>query len=32
MDKLTQQIGVLRIGHEAMQNTATQTQQALLDL
>ena len=32
MDMLTQQIGVLRIGHEAMQNTATQTQQALLDL
>ena len=32
MDMLTQQIGVLRIGHEAMQNTTTQTQQALLDL
>ena len=32
MDMLTQQIGVLRIGHEAMQNTATQTQQALLGL
>ena len=29
---LTQQIRVLRIGHEAMQNTATQTEQALLDL
>jgi len=32
MDMLTQQIGVLHIGHEAMQNTTTQTQQALLDL
>ena len=32
MDMLTQQISVLRIGHEAMQNTTTQTQQALLDL
>ena len=32
MDMLTQQIGVLRIGHEAMKNTRTQTQQALLGL
>ena len=32
MDMLTQQIGVLRIGDEAMQNTANQTEQALLGL
>ena len=32
MDMLTHQIAVLRIGHEAMQNTANQTKQALLGL
>ena len=32
MNMMTQQIGVLRIVSEAMQNTATQTQQALLGL